>query len=680
MHLRWLARSGLARTTGRFVVTVLLAVAGTMAGGFASESPVAAATPPLLIAQVAGGGSNDVSDLPQGQESVNLWQPAGIVADAAGNLYIAEQYNGTVDEMSNGKIVVMAGGDVYTPSTSPQPAIDTTLTAPSAVALSPSGNLYIADPGTGEVYEVTLSANPPELVVVAGGGADQVTTDPEQATSVSMTFPNGLAFDAAGDLFIADTGAVYTAAHSSSGAVYEVQDGQISLVAGGGSQPASTAPQLATDAQLSAPSDLAVDSAGNLFISDYYAGEVDEVPAGSGQLMVVAGGRGNSATPTSSPADATSVALQSPIGLTTDSAGDVFIVDAGRIDGSGNQIGRPGSLELSAGLISVVAGEGGAPVSVSPRSAVGGALHTPLGLASDGYGDFFISDWSLGTIDEIGSAPIVSGVSPRSGLDGTRVTVTGSHLADASAVLFGSTPASKFSCTATSCTASAPRGPTGLEPVRVVTGLGISGGTAEFTYEKQDTTTRITLATQSVPFGQEELEKVSVSVRLRGGTPDGKVLVSGAPCSIVLTGGKGSCVLPPEALPVGSVEVMASYEGNGGYKSSVSSSSRLRVTRGPTVLSLSANTTSVTVGKENRAKLHMTVTSPGGAVPTGRVRVAGVGCSRTLSGGAAVCTLVPDGLSVGRHRLRASYGGSTSFLGERSAVLTLTVKPKRLRR
>jgi hypothetical protein len=232
-----------------------------------------------------------------------------VAVDAHGDLFIADLGNYVVEEVSPaGRLSVMAGNGKEGPPT-PGPANSSRLFGPRGVAVDAHGDLFIAD--SGNVVEEVSPAG--RLSVVAGNGKEGPPT-PGPANSSALDLPAGVAVDAHGDLFIADWG---------DNVVEEVSPaGRLSVVAGNGTLGAPI-PGPANSSRLSSPSGVAVDAHGDLFIADSGNNVVEEVSP-AGRLSVVAG-NGNEGPPTPGPARSSDLDL--PFGVAVDAHGDLFIGD-----------------------------------------------------------------------------------------------------------------------------------------------------------------------------------------------------------------------------------------------------------------------------------------------------------------------------------------------------------------
>jgi sugar lactone lactonase YvrE len=222
----------------------------------------------------------------------------------------------------------------------------------------------------------TLAQNAAQTSALARLGYAQsrvhanISSGSAEATNTTLYLPRGLAFDAAGDLFIADTG---------NHIIREVDlDGIITTVAGTGEQGFGGDGGDATSALLDSPSGIAVDSSGNLYIADTGNQRIRMVSGGTISTMAgtgVAGFSGDGAT-------ATSATLNNPVAVAVDSRGYVYIADAG------NHRIR----EIAGATISTVAGNGEQSYSGDGGLATAAGLDSPNGVAVDASYNLYIGD------------------------------------------------------------------------------------------------------------------------------------------------------------------------------------------------------------------------------------------------------------------------------------------------
>jgi len=182
--------------------------------------------------------------------SAQLDTPTGLALDAAGNLYIADSGNNWI------RIVTKSSGIITTLSTG-----SATLKSPKGVAVDAAGNVYIADTNNSRVLKVTPSGSITKTTTVAGTSVIGSSGDGGPATSAQLNYPYGVAVDAAGNLYIADTNNQRIRRVSAA-------TGTITTVAGTGRSGYTGDGGFSTSAQLSFPRGILVDASGNIYISD----------------------------------------------------------------------------------------------------------------------------------------------------------------------------------------------------------------------------------------------------------------------------------------------------------------------------------------------------------------------------------------------------------------------------
>lgn len=212
-------------------------------------------TPGLLISTVIRGA-----------------EPRGCAIDGQGDVFVAETAANRVEKLDpNGALSIVAGTGRAGFSGDNGPAIAAELSAPEGLAVDQQGNLYIADAGNDRVRKVTPDGT---ITTIAGNGQTGLAGDGGPAVNAELFIPTGLAVDAHGILYIAD---------SANNKVRQVDLlGHISTVAGTGQAGFKGDNRPAADAELNDPVALAVDSAGNLYIADLGNNRVRLVRLGSG--------------------------------------------------------------------------------------------------------------------------------------------------------------------------------------------------------------------------------------------------------------------------------------------------------------------------------------------------------------------------------------------------------------
>jgi len=230
-----------------------------------------------VISTVAGNGTPGFSGDNGLATSAELNGPVGVAVDSAGNLYIADSGNYRVRKVSGGVITTVAGsgGPGYPLVGDNGPAVHAQLN-PVGVAVDSGGNLYIADVGNDRIRKVSNGV----ITTVAGTGATGFSGDDGPATSAHLDEPWGVAVDATGNLYIADT---------DNSCIRKVSNRVITTVAGTGTQGFSGDNGPATNAQLNSPWGVAVDPAGNLYVADRNNNRIRKV---SGGVITTVAGNG----------------------------------------------------------------------------------------------------------------------------------------------------------------------------------------------------------------------------------------------------------------------------------------------------------------------------------------------------------------------------------------------------
>jgi sugar lactone lactonase YvrE len=311
-----------------------------------------------------------------------------VAPDGAGGFYVTSLSQHQVYKVAaDGTLKLVVGNRNRGFSGDGGPATSAQLNNPHGAAIDSAGNLYIADSGNQRIRKVSSSGI---ISTVAGNGTSGFGGDGGLATSALLNSPHGVAIDSAGNFFIADSGNQRIRKVSSSGI--------ISTVAGNGTPGFGGDGGLATSAQLAGPYGVAIDSTGNLFVTDPYSGRIRKV-AFFGIISTVAGNGNRGFSGDGGPA--TSAQLNNPHGVAIDSTGNLFIADT-----SNSRIRKV----AASGIISTVAGNGISGFSGDGGQATSALLYYPYGVAIDSAGNLFIADTSNSRIRKVASSGIISTV------------------------------------------------------------------------------------------------------------------------------------------------------------------------------------------------------------------------------------------------------------------------------
>ena len=336
--------------------------------------------------------------------SALLLQAEGIVSDAAGNLYIADAADHRVRRVdSSGTITTVAGTGSPGFSGDGGPASQAQLNSPYGLALDAQGSLYVADLGNARVRRIGLDG---KISTVAGGGTLPAggANDGSAATMLALMTPRNLAFDKPGNLYISD--------FSGNRVYQLSPTGGLTTTAGTGVAGASGDDGAAILAQLNAPAGLAFDAQGLLYIADSGNHLIRRIKSGgimsiarspaptgltfdtSGNLYIADSAAGQITEITSLGSNPTGTPIQIPI-----SAVDVaFAAGAGLYISSGGQ-----ALLIHTGKSTLTVAGGGSPARGDNGPATQARLNHPAGAAMDASGNLYIADHDNNRVRRVGT-------------------------------------------------------------------------------------------------------------------------------------------------------------------------------------------------------------------------------------------------------------------------------------
>ena len=208
--------------------------------------------------------------------------PYGVALDSGGDLFIADTFNNVIREVNATThiITTVAGNGTVGFSGDGGLATSAEFYYPTGVAVDSSGNLFIADINNNRVREVTASTK--DISTYAGNGNQGYSGDGGAATGAALYWPSDVAVDANDDVYIADYG-------NSRIREVTAGTKDISTVAGNGTAGYSGDGGPATSAELNSPFGIALDAAGDLFIADTGNSSIREVAAATQAITTVAG-------------------------------------------------------------------------------------------------------------------------------------------------------------------------------------------------------------------------------------------------------------------------------------------------------------------------------------------------------------------------------------------------------
>lgn len=303
-----------------------------------------------------------------------IFLPQGEVADAAGNLYVADTSNNRVRRVdaATGIMTTVAGTVTGGYSGDHGPGTAAQVNAPIALAVDGAGNLYIGDSGNYVVRMVNAQTG--IITTLAGvGGGSGAPGDGGPASAAHLSGVGGLAVDSLHRLVIADTG-------NNTLRRVDLQTGIITRIAGIYAPGATGDGGPALTATFNTPSGINFGPDGSLYVADLNNALVRKIDP-SGIITTVAGG-GSNLQGEGVPARQAQLAL--PAGVALDQAGNLYIADAGS-----NRIRK---LTAATGLITTVAGNGNEQFAGDGGNANKAQIYGPYSIFYDGQGNLFFGD------------------------------------------------------------------------------------------------------------------------------------------------------------------------------------------------------------------------------------------------------------------------------------------------
>lgn len=349
------------------------------------------------ITTIAGNQSLGSGYSGDGAAAVNaqLGQPVGLVIDKSGNLFIADQANHVIREVTpDGNIKTVAGNHVSGFAGDGGAATAAQLNDPVGLAMDGSGNLYVTDIGNQVVRKFSVGGSISTvagsyMIASQGYGSPVGGYQPDNGVAANAWFnsPFGVAVDSGGNIYIADT---------LNHIIRKVNGTTIATVAGVSETPGSNDTGNAVQAHLNAPRGLAVDASGNVYIADTNNNKVLKLTNGALTTVAGTGVAGSSGDGKA----ATLAQLFAPRGVAVDNAGNLYIADYS------NQRIRMVSPN---GIITTIAGTGRSGYSGDGGTATSATLSFPSAVAVDAKGNVYVADTQNNVIRMLAPTGSVSG-------------------------------------------------------------------------------------------------------------------------------------------------------------------------------------------------------------------------------------------------------------------------------
>lgn len=318
--------------------------------------------------------------------------PFDIAAGAAGNLYVADSGNHTIRAISPSGEVTTLAGTAGSAGSADGSGAAARLNTPGGIAASADGNLYVADSFNHVIRRITPAG---EVTTLAGMALTSGSAD-GTATAARFNTPVGIAVDAAGNVYVADTG---------NHVIRRITpEGDVTTLAGTAGSPGS-ADGNGVDARLNTPFGVAVDAAGNVYVGDTGNYTIRKITA-AGTVTTLAGTAGNAGSVDGGAADAR---FHLPSDIATDGAGNVFAADTG--NNAIRRISQSGNVATLAGSTTIAGSDDG--------SGAAARFSTPVGVAADASGNLYVADMGNHAVRKVTPAGTVTTLAGMAGSTGS---------------------------------------------------------------------------------------------------------------------------------------------------------------------------------------------------------------------------------------------------------------------
>jgi len=384
----------------------------TLGSGIPTLTPTTTGspTPNGQTSTLAGSGSAGYANGTGTAASFN--NPGGVIADAAGNIYLADAGNAVIRKITPAGIVTTLAGNPGVVGSANGTGTAATFNAPMGLGIDAAGNIYVADRFNYLIRKIT----PAGVVSTLAGNGTRGFAD-GAAASAEFYEPMDVKVDAAGNVFVADYGNYIIRKITPAGVVSTVA-GQVRVYGHADGQ--------GTAATFNQPVGIAFDPiTGNLVVSDQGNSEIRVITPG-GLVSTLAG----NITPGFANGTGSAASFNVPRQVAVDASGNIYVADY-----NNNRIRRV----TPAGVVTTLAGNGTAGGFDGPGSSA--ELNTPFGACLDAAGNLYVVDYTNPVIRKVATTPFTlnQGLPPGLSFNTTTGAISGSTMALSSSTTYTAT-------------------------------------------------------------------------------------------------------------------------------------------------------------------------------------------------------------------------------------------------
>jgi sugar lactone lactonase YvrE len=334
-----------------------------------------------VVSTLAGLADTNGSDDGVGS-AARFYSPQGLAVDSAGNVYVADSSNflgnSTIRKITPSGAVTTLAGLARNYGSEDGTGSAARFNFPNDVAVDSAGNVYVADTENNTIRKITSAGVVTTLAGLPGG------TGNVDGSAPRFFLPYSVAVDSAGNVYVADTGNL---------TIRKVLPSRVvSTLAGSGG--AGSEDGTGSAASFYNPGGLAVDSGGTVYVADTFNNTIRKITP-SGVVTTFAGLAGSTGS-----ADGTGNAARfnQPSGVAVDSVGNVYVAD--QLNSTIRKITSSAEVTTFAGLAGTTGSEDG--------TGSAARFNEPAGVAVDTGANIYVADTRNGTIRRITSAGVVS--------------------------------------------------------------------------------------------------------------------------------------------------------------------------------------------------------------------------------------------------------------------------------